>query len=63
MDRNDVLKKIEEKPSFDIIIIGGGATGIGSALDASLRGYKVLLVEKADFTKGTSFSKVTRNDS
>ena len=54
MDRNDVLKKIEGEPSFDIIIIGGGATGIGSALEASLRGYSVLLVEKADFTKGTS---------
>jgi glycerol-3-phosphate dehydrogenase len=54
MDRNDVLKKIEERSSFDIIIIGGGATGIGSALEASLRGYKTLLVEKADFTKGTS---------
>ena len=54
MNRNDVLKKIQTSESFDIIIIGGGATGIGSALDASLRGYKTLLVEKSDFTKGTS---------
>ncbi len=54
MNRIDVIKKIQEKGSFDIIVIGGGATGIGAALEASLRGYKTLLVEKADFTKGTS---------
>jgi glycerol-3-phosphate dehydrogenase len=39
---------------WDIIVIGGGATGLGTALDASLRGYKTLLLEQADFTKGTS---------
>jgi glycerol-3-phosphate dehydrogenase len=39
---------------WDIIVIGGGATGLGIALDATARGYKTLLVEQADFAKGTS---------
>ncbi|MFV5683991.1 FAD-dependent oxidoreductase [Flavobacterium sp. GB2R13] len=39
---------------WDVIIIGGGATGLGIALDAVLRGYKTLLLEQSDFTKGTS---------
>ena len=47
------------KRSYDLIIIGGGATGAGLALDASLRGYKTLLVEKYDFAYGTS-SKSTK---
>src|SRR5699024_10774645 len=37
-----------------IIFIGGGATGLGTALDATLRGYKTILLEKEDFAKGTS---------
>ena len=39
---------------WDIIIVGGGATGLGTALDAASRGYKTLLLEQADFAKGTS---------
>ncbi len=39
---------------FDLIIIGGGATGAGAALDATLRGFRCLLVEKNDFAEGTS---------
>ncbi len=39
---------------WDVIIIGGGATGCGAALDAVSRGFKTLLVEKADFASGTS---------
>jgi glycerol-3-phosphate dehydrogenase len=39
---------------FDLIIIGGGASGAGIALDATLRGLKVILVEKNDFSQGTS---------
>lgn len=39
---------------WDIIVIGGGATGLGIALDATARGYKCLLVEQSDFAKGTS---------
>lgn len=39
---------------WDIVVIGGGATGVGCALDAATRGYKVLLLEQHDFGKGTS---------
>ena len=39
---------------WDILIIGGGATGLGAAVDAASRGYKALLVERDDFAKGTS---------
>ncbi|HEY8660339.1 MAG TPA: glycerol-3-phosphate dehydrogenase/oxidase [Hanamia sp.] len=55
MDRSDYIKKIENKTNnWDIIIIGGGATGLGIAMDASKRGFRVLLLEQADFAKGTS---------
>src|SRR3954471_262708 len=39
---------------FDVLVIGGGITGAGVALDAATRGYRVALVEKADFASGTS---------
>jgi glycerol-3-phosphate dehydrogenase len=39
---------------FDLVVIGGGITGAGVALDAASRGYSVALVEKADFASGTS---------
>lgn len=39
---------------WDVIVIGGGATGLGIALDASSRGYKTILLEQSDFAKGTS---------
>lgn len=39
---------------FDVVIVGGGASGLGAAVDAALRGHSVLLVEQADFAKGTS---------
>lgn len=45
--------------SFDVLVIGGGVTGAGVALDAVARGYKVALVEKSDFASGTS-SKSTK---
>ena len=54
MNRNEMLQQLESVPEWDIIIIGGGATGLGSALDAASRGYKTLLLEQFDFTKGTS---------
>src|SRR6266852_7601387 len=44
---------------FDVLVIGGGITGAGVALDAVARGYKVALVEKVDFASGTS-SKSTK---
>src|SRR5579872_3476697 len=45
--------------TFDVLVIGGGVTGAGVALDAAARGYRVALVEKADFASGTS-SKSTK---
>ena len=39
---------------WDIVVVGGGATGVGIAVDASSRGYDVLLLERSDFGKGTS---------
>ena len=48
-----------ENKLWDIVIIGGGATGMGTAIDAASRGYKTLLVEKEDYGKGTS-SKSTK---
>ena len=57
--RNEAIKSIENTPEWDITIIGGGATGLGIAVDAASRGYKTLLVEKYDFAKGTS-SKSTK---
>lgn len=50
--------KVEEDP-YDLLIIGGGATGTGIALDAVTRGLKVALVERDDFSSGTS-SKSTK---
>lgn len=47
------------KEEFDVIIVGGGATGLGCAVDAASRGYKTILLEKDDFGKGTS-SKSTK---
>lgn len=49
-----MLSDIADNTIWDIIIIGGGATGMGTAVDAASRGYKVLLVEQSDFGKGTS---------
>jgi len=47
------------RDQFDVLVIGGGITGAGVALDAAARGYRVALVEKADFASGTS-SKSTK---
>ncbi|MCW3788199.1 glycerol-3-phosphate dehydrogenase/oxidase [Plebeiibacterium sediminum] len=55
MNREKMISDIANNQTiWDIVIIGGGATGMGVAVDASSRGYKVLLVEQADFGKGTS---------
>ena len=55
MDRNTSLQRIvaRRKP-WDIAVIGGGATGVGIAVDAASRGYAVCLLEQSDFGKGTS---------
>jgi glycerol-3-phosphate dehydrogenase len=54
LKRSDIIHQLERKIVWDILIIGGGATGLGSALDAAARGYETLLLEQADFAKGTS---------
>jgi len=54
MNRKEMLQQIESASQWDLIIIGGGATGLGAALDAAVRGYKTLLIEQHDFAKGTS---------
>ena len=56
MNRNIFIRELREKPEvkWDIIVIGGGATGLGVALDSASRGYKTLLLEQSDFAKGTS---------
>jgi glycerol-3-phosphate dehydrogenase len=56
-ERNEALKTVDT--FWDIAIIGGGATGVGVAVDAASRGYKTILIEKYDFAKGTS-SKSTK---
>lgn len=58
-NRRQTLEGLKETQLWDIVIIGGGATGLGAAVDAATRGYKTLLVEKYDFAKGTS-SKSTK---
>lgn len=55
MDRDENLKCVKDRREpWDIVVIGGGATGVGCALDAASRGLDVLLVEQHDFGKGTS---------
>jgi glycerol-3-phosphate dehydrogenase len=55
MRRADMLVRLEERHNpWDIVIIGGGATGVGVAVDAASRGYDALLLEQHDFGKGTS---------
>ncbi len=56
MVREEYIERLNlpENKGWDVIIIGGGATGLGIALDASSRGYKTLLLEQSDFAKGTS---------
>jgi glycerol-3-phosphate dehydrogenase len=49
-----MLEQLEETSLWDIIVIGGGATGLGIALESVSRGYKTLLVEQSDFAKSTS---------
>jgi len=56
-NRQEQFEKLGD--SYDICVIGGGATGAGVALDATLRGYKVIVIEKGDFASQTS-SKSTK---
>ncbi len=52
--RSTLINRLESSQTWDVIIIGGGATGLGVALDSATRGYKTLLLEQVDFAKGTS---------
>jgi glycerol-3-phosphate dehydrogenase len=55
MNRAEMLKSLTDSSTrWDILIIGGGATGLGCAVDAAARGYRTLLVEQSDFAKATS---------
>lgn len=55
MKRDNYIKQFaDESRTWDIIVIGGGATGLGAAVDAASRGFNVALLEQADFTKATS---------
>ncbi len=53
ISRNDALQALQEHP-FDVVVVGGGITGAGVALDAASRGYSVALLERDDFARGTS---------
>ncbi len=59
MNRSAMLAQLTQTNDWDMVIIGGGATGLGCAVDAASRGYKTLLIEQFDFGKGTS-SKSTK---
>src|SRR6187549_4027696 len=55
MQRADMIARLNQRRDpWDIVVIGGGATGVGIAVDGASRGYDVLLLEQHDFGKGTS---------
>ncbi len=55
MKRPEMLGRVQaHSNAWDMIVVGGGATGVGVAIDAATRGYEVLLLEQSDFGKGTS---------
>jgi glycerol-3-phosphate dehydrogenase len=58
MTREEMLNKIKSEEQWDIVVIGGGATGLGIGLEAASRKYKALVVDQSDFAKSTS-SKIT----
>ena len=55
MKREEMLQQLEEPAeTWDVVVVGGGATGLGTAVEAASRGYRVLLLERDDFAQGTS---------
>src|SRR3979411_1602913 len=55
MNRPDMLRRVQQHLGrWDILVVGGGASGSGIACDAASRGYDVLLLEQSDFGKGAS---------
>jgi glycerol-3-phosphate dehydrogenase len=59
MNRQQLIAQLARPLTYDVAVIGGGATGLGVALDAAARGFSVVLVEANDFAKGTS-SRATK---
>ena len=59
MNRSLLIEQLARPVTYDVAIIGGGATGLGVALDAAARGFSVVLVDSHDFAKGTS-SRATK---
>ena len=57
--RAELISRLAAPRPYDVAIVGGGATGLGVALDAAARGFSVVLVESHDFAKGTS-SRATK---
>jgi len=58
-ERAELLARLAQPVTYDVAVIGGGATGLGVALDAAARGFSVVLLESHDFAKGTS-SRATK---
>ena len=58
--RDSAISELSGK-SFDILVIGGGVTGVGAALDAASRGLKVALIESQDLASGTSIPVVLQH--
>lgn len=54
MNRDACLQQLDDDAPWDVLVIGGGATGLGTAVEAASRGYRTVLVEQHDFAKGTS---------
>jgi glycerol-3-phosphate dehydrogenase len=52
--RGERLDRLRSGEAWDLVVIGGGATGLGTAVDAAARGYRTLLLEAHDYAKGTS---------
>jgi glycerol-3-phosphate dehydrogenase len=57
--RRELIERLAQPIQYDIAVVGGGATGLGVALDAAARGFSVVLVDSHDFAKGTS-SRATK---
>ena len=54
MNRDACLEQLDNSAPWDVLVIGGGATGLGTAVEAASRGYRTALLEQHDFAKGTS---------
>ena len=54
MQRKEMLERVRAGGTWDLVVVGGGATGLGTAVDAAARGHRTLLLEARDFAQGTS---------